>query len=126
MSETLKLAKDFMAALSAGDAEAAKALMTEDAKVWHNFDEVDQTREENMGMLEWIKSATSKYTYEIRRQEEIAGGYLQQHILHITNKKGETKSLQACCVVSVRDGKVSRIEEYLDPAPTAILASNSA
>jgi ketosteroid isomerase-like protein len=119
--ETLELAKAFIDALQAGDVDAARACLCEDAGIWHNFDDVDQTVDQNMALFEWMKRKSSARSYEITRLEEIEGGYLQQHILHMKNLAGESFAMHACVIVKVRDGRISRIEEYLDPAPTAAL-----
>jgi ketosteroid isomerase-like protein len=31
--------------------------------------------------------------------------------------------MHACCMVTMRDGRISRIEEYLDPAQAAAIRS---
>ena len=76
----------------------------------------------------WVRAMfrAKKRSYEITRLEEIAGGYLQQHVLRLTSHAGEELVMYACAVVTVADGRIQRIEEYLDPAPTARLAAKPA
>lgn len=120
---TLELARRFIAAIEAGDIEATRACLDPDAGIWHNFDDKTQTVDENLALLGWMMRHAEKRSYEITRLEEIAGGYLQQHILRITKPSGEELVMHACVVVTVEDGRILRIEEYLDPAPVAGLAS---
>ena len=120
--ETLELARHFIESIEKGDIEATRECYSPDARIWHNFDNVSQTVDENMKVLAWMMRKATKRSYEITRLEEIAGGYLQQHALRMTNQKGEELVMHACVVVSVEGGKISRIEEYLDPAPTSGLA----
>jgi len=122
-SPTLELARRFMAALEAGDVETARACLAPEARIWHNFDDKSQTVDENMALLAWMMRHADKRSYEITRLEEIAGGYLQQHVLRITNRAGEHLLMHACVVVTVADGRIQRIEEYLDPAPASRLNS---
>ena len=122
-SPTIELARRFMTALEAGDVEAARACLAPDARIWHNFDDRSQTVDENMALLEWMMRHADKRSYEITRLQEIAGGYLQQHVLRITNKAGEELVMHACVVVTVAEGRIQRIEEYLDPAPASRLSS---
>ena len=122
-SPTLELARRFVTALEVGDVEAARACLAPEARIWHNFDDRSQTVDENLALLAWMMRHADKRSYEITRLEEIAGGYLQQHVLRITNKAGEELAMHACVVVSVADGRIQRIEEYLDPAPAARLSS---
>jgi ketosteroid isomerase-like protein len=119
--KVLELARHFIAAIEAGDTETARACFTSDARIWHNFDDHAQTVDENMKLLGWMMKKAANRQYEITRLEEIEGGYLQQHVLRLTNHAGEEAAMHACVVVAVSDGKISRIEEYLDPAPTSIL-----
>ena len=113
---TLDLARRFVEVVEAGDVEAARACFAPDARIWHNFDDVEQTVEQNMALLEWMKRR-----YEVTRLEEIPGGYLQQHVLRLVDSDGQDLAIHACVIATVSAGKIRRIEEYLDPAPTARL-----
>jgi ketosteroid isomerase-like protein len=46
---------------------------------------------------------------------------MQQHVLEATLPDGRPFRLLACCVVQVKDGVITRIDEYLDPAQAAVL-----
>jgi ketosteroid isomerase-like protein len=118
---TLDLAREFMVALEEGDVAGARACLHPDARIWHNFDDVSQTVDQNMALLEWMMKKAKGRSYEVGRLEEIAGGYLQQHVLRLTTADGEELVMHACVVVTVEDGRIARIEEYLDPAPVAKL-----
>ena len=111
-----------MQVLEGEDEAAARACMTEDARIWHNYDDHEQTVDENMKVLGWMVKNCRSRKYEILRLEEIAGGYLQQHILRIETNSGNQLAMHACVVVTLEDGKVKRIEEYLDPAQVGNLA----
>ena len=63
--------------------------------------------------------ATTERRYEITRRIEIDGGVLQQHVLHATTTTGKTFSMPACLVIRVDGDHITRIDEYLDPAPVA-------
>ena len=119
--DVIDLARRFMEAAEAGDVEAARDCFHPDAGIWHNYDQKTQTVEENMALLSWMVSAFGKRHYAIKRLEPIEGGYLQQHTLHITLKNGSEIETDALAVVEVRENRIARIEEYLDP--TAILAA---
>ena len=123
--QTLKLARHFIAAIEAGQTEEVRAYYAPDARIWHNFDDINQTVDENMAVLEWMKRQTTRRSYEITRLEEISGGYLQQHILRMVNHEGLELVMHACVVVRVEDGKISRLEEYLDPKPAEALRART-
>jgi ketosteroid isomerase-like protein len=55
------------------------------------------------------------------RRELIPGGWMQQHVVEATLTNGRAMKLFACCVITLQDGLIHRIEEYLDPAQAAVL-----
>lgn len=117
----LALAERFSAAAGSGDIEALRQCYAEDARIWHNFDNVDQTVEENLKVIGWMEHVLPGRKYDILRRVIIPGGYLQQHVLSGTTRKGASISMHACLVVMVKDGRIFRLEEYLDPAQAAAL-----
>ncbi len=116
-SDVLELASRFVAAIEEGDVEAARACLTPDAGIWHNFDDVTQSVDDNMKVLEWMKRNARSRHYEVRRVVPLEDGFLQQHVLRFETANGEHIAAHACVVATVKDGLITRIEEYLDPAP---------
>lgn len=122
-SSILALAERFVGAIERGDIEAVKGCYAEDARIWHNFDNVEQTVPENLRVLGWIAGVLSDRRCDILRRVAIPGGFLQQHVLSGRLKSGAPFSMPACLVVQVKGGRISRLEEYLDPAQAAPLQS---
>ena len=118
---SLELARRFMASCEAGDIDGATACFHEDAEIWHNFDGVTKTVGHDMAILKRIHEVTKSCRYDIRRLEEISSGYLQQHTLRLETKDGKKAETESVAVVTVEDGRIRRIEEYLNPAPLAAL-----
>ena len=54
--------------------------------------------------------------YEIVRRAPAGDGVIQQHVLRGTLRSGQEVALHAVMYLQVRDGHVTRIEEYLDSA----------
>ncbi|MFZ9871947.1 MAG: nuclear transport factor 2 family protein [Steroidobacteraceae bacterium] len=115
------LSNRFLSALERGDPDEVRAFYTSDARIWHNFDDVAQTVEENMKLLGWMSRKLPQRHYRIIRREILSDGWLQQHALEATLPDGSPFRMLACCVVTVRDGLISRLDEYLDPAQAAPL-----
>ena len=111
----------FIAALNEGDAAKVRTFYQPDATCWHNFDDVDQTLDDNMKLLEWMVRKVPDRHYRVVRRELIPGGWLQQHILEARLANGSEMKMFACCVITLKDGLIQRIEEYLDPAQAAVL-----
>ena len=119
--EVLALAERFVAAVESGNIAAIEAIYAPDALIWHNFDNVEQTVEENLRVLRWIARVLPERRYRVVRREAIRDGFFQQHYLEATLPDGAAWSMPACLVVTVKDGRITRLEEYLDTAQAAVL-----
>ena len=123
--DVLDLAKKFIDAIQRGDVETARSCYTPDARIWHNFDDKEQSVDENMAALEKWKRLVDNRNYNVTRMERLPDGYLQQHILTGTTKEGVEIYVHACVICTVVDGKISRLEEYLDPGPATSVRNAS-
>lgn len=117
------LADRFMRAIETGDLDAIRGCYTPDARIWHNFDGLAQTVDENLKTLKWMDKRLFNRRYEIKSRHSFDGGYVQQHVLHGTLASGEAFSMPACLIVTVKDGRIARLDEYLDTAHTLPLRS---
>ena len=114
----LELARQFIDAVGRGDVATARDCMQPDAEIWHNFDNKTQTVDENMALLELMMAKCGRREYHIHRLDDIDGGYMQRHHLSISAPgSDELVSVEVLAMVLVRDGKISRVEEFMDPAP---------
>jgi ketosteroid isomerase-like protein len=120
MSEALEIAERFFRAIEAGDVEAIKAIYAPNAVIWHNNDQVEQSVDENMRVLTWVMRNLKNRHYRVKRRVAIPGGFLQQHVLEAETANGPF-SMPACIVVEIKDGRIARLDEYLDSGQTAAL-----
>jgi len=104
----------FFAALEAGDIETVRAIYAPDALIWHNDDLLDQSVEDNLKVLAGLHRAVSGLRYDVIRRALVDEGVLQQHVLRGTLPDGSKVELHAAMYLQVRDGHITRIEEYLD------------
>ena len=104
----------FFAALEAGDIETVRAIYAADALIWHNDDLLDQSVEDNLRVLAGLHRAVSGLRYDVIRRAVVDDGVLQQHVLRGTLPDGSEVELHAAMYLQVRDGHITRIEEYLD------------
>ena len=117
-----QVAQRFIDAITVGDSDAARACYAPDANIWHNFDGITQTVDDNIALMNAMTKRVADRRYVIRRLEPIEGGYLQQHTLELAAPGGQELSIEAVAIVTVNDdGLISRIDEWLDPAPLAPL-----
>jgi uncharacterized protein len=84
--------------------------------IWHNDDLLEQSVEDNLKVLQGLHRAVSDLRYEVVRRVPAPDGLLQQHVLRGRLPDGSDVALHAAMYLQVRDGHITRIEEYLDSA----------
>jgi ketosteroid isomerase-like protein len=119
--DVMDLADRFLTAVECGDADTVRAIYAPHAKIWHNFDSVEQTVEENMRVLTWFARTLPNRRYRVLRREATRDGYFQQHVVEAVLPDGTDWKMPACLVVTVKDGRITRLDEYLDSAQAAVL-----
>lgn len=120
-TDYLAFAKKFVDAIQAGDTDTVRACYAPDAKLWHNTDGIEQTVDQNMKVLDWfIRTLPDRY-YRVLRREALPDGFLQQHVLEATLPDGTRWAMDACVVVKIENGLITRLDEYLDSAQGAKL-----
>ena len=87
--------------------------------IWHNDDLLEQPVEDNLKVLQGLHRALSGLRYDITRRVPAPDGVIQQHVLRGTLPDGSDVELHAAMYLQVRDGHITRIEEYLDSARRA-------
>jgi ketosteroid isomerase-like protein len=121
MSDALAVADRLFTAIEAGDLDTVRALYDPAAEVWHNTDGVVQRRDENLATLAWVVRNLRGLRYTDIRRSATDDGFVQRHVLVATNRAGRRVELPACVVVTVRDGLITRLDEYLDSAAVAAI-----
>ncbi|MDE2561098.1 MAG: nuclear transport factor 2 family protein [Sphingomonadales bacterium] len=113
------LAKRFFDAVEQGDIATLRACYADDARIWHNTDELEQGPEDNAQVLRGMVRRISDRIYAERRLEVFPGGFVQRHVLEGTRADGVRLRLPACIVCEVRGGRIARLDEYFDSARVA-------
>jgi len=109
----------FFAAIEAGDIEQVKAIYAPDCLIWHNDDLLEQPVEDNLKVLAGLHRAVSGLRYDVVRRAVTGDGVIQQHVLRGSLPNGAEVALHAAMYLQVRDGHITRIEEYLDSGKRA-------
>jgi ketosteroid isomerase-like protein len=104
----------FFGALLSGDQATCQALFQDDGVVWHNYDQVEQPKAEALAALAGVASFNPRF--ELVGRDVIADGLVQRHAIHIALPQGGTVSIHALQRISIVDGRISRIDEYMDSA----------
>lgn len=119
----LALGERFIVAIQSGETEEVRRFYAPDAKIWHNTDGVEQTVDQNLKALTWFKRNLPDRSYRVLRREALVDGFMQQHVLEATLPDGTKWALDACVIVRVKDGLITRLDEYIDGVRTAPLAN---
>ncbi|MBL8645190.1 MAG: nuclear transport factor 2 family protein [Rhodospirillaceae bacterium] len=119
----LALAKKFVAAIMAKDIDSIREVYAPGAKIWHNFDGIYQTVDDNIKGVHWIHKVLTNVNYDVKRIQPFPGGYLQEHVLRGKLATGEDFAMPACVICTVVDGKITALDEYLDSRHTKPLVA---
>ena len=124
MTESMNALVDrFVDAIERGDVETVLSIYAEDALIWHNFDQIEVTPQDNARQIRWFSSRLAGMKYEDIRRMEFPGGLVQQHVLRGTAPNGEAIAVYAILRIDIVNGRITRLEEYLDPAQAAALSA---
>ncbi|MCP9274592.1 nuclear transport factor 2 family protein [Mycolicibacterium arenosum] len=116
------VAERLFTSIEAGDYDTVAAMWADDVLVWHSGDAEDNDRVRALKVIRWFMRRTTTRRYEILDRQAFDGGFVQQHILHADGTSGESIALRVCIVIKVgADDKITRIDEYFDPADMAPL-----
>ncbi|EXJ75428.1 uncharacterized protein A1O5_02124 [Cladophialophora psammophila CBS 110553] len=108
-------AAQFFNAIEAGDIAAMKSLLTLDAEIWHNTDELVTSPDHTARVLAGMVERITNLKYSDRRLDVFPGGFVQQHVLEGNRiHDGEKVRLPAAIIARVENGKIRRIDEYFD------------
>lgn len=106
-------------AIERGDIAMLDSLWADDIEVWHSNDGVVQDKAQNLAVLGWMIENTASVEYRDVVRDLTTAGFAQRHVLHLTFDGGRTAELPVAFFASIRDGQVTRIDEYMDSAHVA-------
>ncbi|MCU0268852.1 MAG: nuclear transport factor 2 family protein [Acidimicrobiales bacterium] len=119
-ADPLELAERMCRAIESADLDALQACYHPDLVTWTNTGgEVDRAR--SLEMVGWLCRKLADRHYDVHRRVALPDGFLQQHVLRGTAPDGRAVAMPACIVGIVRDGRIARMDEYLDPTALSAL-----
>lgn len=120
--DKLAIARRFAAASRQNDPEAYTALCTPDAVTWHNFDGIEVPTERTLRTIAWLHRTVPDLAWLDVALLATPSGFVSQTVMTGTAPGGPL-NVNSCIVVTLTEnGLVARVDEYLDPAQTAVLA----
>jgi len=113
-TELRALCHRFFDAIERRDFEAVAALYAPEFRLWFNGTGKEIGREENLTALRDGAALHRRRTYDDRTINTFDGGFVIQYTLHGVQHSGHEGALWICIVGRCRDGKITRIDEYMD------------
>ncbi|QKT13853.1 DUF4440 domain-containing protein [Rhodococcus sp. W8901] len=110
------VADKFFAAVTAADVATLETLYSPDVVVWHNYDDIEQTRDESIRTLSWLARKAGPLEYVQIRRLLLDDGFVQQHVVEL-NGVAQGLRMPAMLRVYCDDKHIHRIDEYVDPGP---------
>ena len=124
LDQTAALAKRFFDSIEAGNIDAVGACYADNVAIWHNTDGLIEDKVRNLKVLRRFVGHIKGIKYDQRRLSVFAGGFVHQHVLRGTRPDGVAVELPAVLVCTVRDGKITRLDEYFDSAQVAVFTGS--
>lgn len=115
-TDNLQVAERLFAAIMAGKVDEVRNVYAPDAVIWHNNDNSSQTVDQNLAVLGWVVTHIKNLRYEEVRRQATDTGFVQQHVLRGIAPNGQVLEIAACIVCVVHNGRITRLDEYLDSA----------
>ena len=114
--DNLAIAEQFIRAIDAEDVDVIRGLYAEDAKIWHDFDGVEQDPATNIQMLTTLRKAIPDIRWVMTRVEPLPRGFLLTYDLTMTLGDRDLK-IPSCVIGTVVDGSITKIEEWVNTGP---------
>jgi uncharacterized protein len=119
----LDVAQRLFDSIESKSVEAVAALYADDIAVWHNFSNAVQSKAENLTTLTGLTKSVAHIRYDVTERVLLGDRVMQRHLLRCRVDDGEEIVIPACIFVTARNGKITRIDEYLDTAQSNALVA---
>jgi ketosteroid isomerase-like protein len=114
-----RLADRFVNAIESADRQSLESIYAPDAVVWHNYNNLEQSRNDNIAAIAKHPQLFKSFQYANIRRAFFDGGFVQQHVARGIKAGGQAFEVPVCMVVTVRGDHISRVDEYFDSAHDA-------
>jgi ketosteroid isomerase-like protein len=111
---TRAVAMKLVSAIENYDSAGMRECYAPDMRMWHNAFQTEMSGEEHIKLME--RTYFHRYLnpkYIDLRIDLFEGGFVQQHVLTARFADGTPVRMPICVVGRVKDGRITRIDEYL-------------
>jgi ketosteroid isomerase-like protein len=113
-TEHRRLCHRLFDAIERGDLDAVEQCYAPNMTMWCNFTGETSTRYENLAALAAGAGLHRRRLYNDRIVSTFDDGFVVQYTTEVVAHNGTKRALWACLVAEVRDGKITKMFEYLD------------
>lgn len=114
-AQAITVANVFSNAMSRRDLETISELYADDIIIWHNTTNDTQDKNENLNLLSRIFDVVSEIGYHDIICQPTPEGFVQHHVVKARFHEGDpVGECFACLMMTVRDGKIIQINEWID------------
>ena len=108
------LVERLLRSLEEGDLAGVRACFAPDAAIWHNFDQLTVTPDQNQAGNRYYFETFVRRDYNVRRLKLLPDGALLQFVVSLEKADGRTFDWPGCIVFEIVGDTISRLEEYVD------------
>jgi ketosteroid isomerase-like protein len=110
-------------ALESGSLDGAVAMLAPGAVLWHNDDKVEMDAAEGIARVAGLHELVDDVQLEVVQLEPVSTGWFQRIVLRgKVRASGHKLAAHNCAVIGLSDdGRITRIDEYVDPTMLAQL-----
>jgi ketosteroid isomerase-like protein len=113
-AELRVLCHRFFDALERADIDTIAKLYAPGMQLWVNVTGKEISADENLAVLRDGAKLHRRRTYDDRTINTFDTGFVVQYSVNVVAHSGKRTSLSACVIAQCRDGKITRLDEYLD------------
>ena len=107
-------------AIEAEDLDAVRACYAPDMTLWFNVTGQEVSGEDTVAAQVEGRKIQRRRTYDDRIINTFDDGYVVQYTCNIVLHDGERRSLSACAIATVHDGRIVHLAEYMDSSKFGI------
>src|SRR5262249_21621375 len=112
--ELRELCTRYFDAIERHDLDTVADCCAPDFAFWVNLTGAEISREQSLATLRDGRAVLRRRTYDDRRIDTFEGGFLARYSVSCVQHDGRRFTLSACVVAHCRNGRIARLDEYLD------------
>ena len=116
-----RVIEQLFAAIQTGDRAAIADLYADDVLVWHSMTNHAGDKAASLAILDWLMAPGVTLTYEPIEQLIVGDRVARRHILTVGIPGQDDIVMPVAIFLTIADGKIQRIDEYVDAEGTARL-----